>query len=95
MMTLAWCVAFALSSSGQTVQVGESSAEVIQRLGKPQGRMATAQRETLFYAKGSVDLTNGLVSAVRLSTPGEIKRESDRLQGGGYGDPGSGREAAQ
>ena len=71
---------WAVYSSAETISIGEGRSEVIKRLGKPQGQAVTAQQETLFYKQGSIDLTNGWVSAVRMISPEKTQQERKRLR---------------
>ena len=47
-------------------QIGESKDEVIEQLGKPQGKMLMRNKEVLFYERGTVELTDGHVSTSKL-----------------------------
>lgn len=69
---LASCVLLAsvgLPSRAGDPVVGDDRPAVIKQIGKPRGRMTMGEKETLLYDRGSVELSTGRVSRVKLVTP--------------------------
>jgi hypothetical protein len=63
----------------EDVELGDDIAVVIQRLGKPRGRMSGGRSEIILYDRGTVSFIDGKVTSFRLVSPEEAEeRKAER-----------------
>lgn len=77
---LAWAAAFAgalLSGAASAAdpQPGDARAAVVRQLGRPQGSLLREDQEILWYERGSIELTDGAVTLVKLMTPDQLRQQ--------------------
>lgn len=63
------------SSSAADPKIGDSKDQVLDALGNPKGRMLMKNIEAFFYDRGSVELTGGQVSAVKLISEEQLAQK--------------------
>lgn len=74
-------MAATLVAMAEDPKLGDSKDTVLDSLGNPKGRMVLKNLEALFYDRGSVELTDGKVSAVKLVTAEQLaKKQADQAE---------------
>jgi hypothetical protein len=67
-MVMWMCAAVTMAADPK---VGDTRASVLDGLGNPKGTMVVGRNETLIYNRGTLQLTDGKVTRVKLMTDGE------------------------
>jgi multidrug efflux pump subunit AcrA (membrane-fusion protein) len=71
---------FSLPCAAATVESGQTTAQVIEALGKPMGTIGLREKTLFLYPQGEVTLKEGLVTEVDLMSEAQFEADQERLR---------------